>query len=160
MAVAVDSSAAVGRFVWVLQGQDNVLDPTQGGGAMEYTFTVQEAGEYMIWGRVIAMSGSDDSFFVATDGGAHALWDTKRSDTEVWVWDRVSQRGGADLLCYTSAAVNHTLRVKQREEGTKLDKLLPELRPRRLSSAITVGRRRAGVRQGAARRRPGILVIC
>jgi hypothetical protein len=35
----------------------------------------------VIWGRVIADDGGDDSFFISVDDDDHALWDTQRSET-------------------------------------------------------------------------------
>jgi hypothetical protein len=64
------------------------------------------------------------------DSGPDALWDTRLDGgVEVWVRDRLSERLGSTYgqrvpLEYTLAAGTHTLRIKQRENGTKLDKLL------------------------------------
>jgi hypothetical protein len=64
------------------------------------------------------------------DSGADALWDTKLGGKETWVWDRVSHRTGAapgegvTLMQYALAAGTHTLQIKQRDDGTKLDKIL------------------------------------
>jgi hypothetical protein len=124
MAMAMDSSASVGRYVWVPNGQGNVSDPSQAGGSVEYFFTVPEAGDYVIWGRVISASGSDDSFFVAVDDGEYALWDTLMGGATTWVWDQVSHWGGENPVVFTLEAGTHTLIINQREDGTKLDKLL------------------------------------
>jgi hypothetical protein len=121
MQTALDDEASSGTYVWVPNGGGM-------GGVAEYQFTVPTAGTYVVWGRVISNSGGDDSFSVAMDDGADALWDTKLGGTEVWVWDLVSDRGanyGEGVpMQYTLAAGTHTLRIKQREDGTKLDKLL------------------------------------
>ena len=82
------------------------------------------AGNYIIWGRVISNTGDDDSFFVSMDNGAYSLWDTALGGTETWIWDKVNNRGGADPVVYSLGAGQHTLIIKQREDGTKIDRIL------------------------------------
>jgi hypothetical protein len=65
----------------------------------------------------MAPSGNDDSFFVQLDTAAYVLWSTPLSGPNVWGWGQIGGRA-------TLAAGEHTLRLKQREDGTKLDKLL------------------------------------
>ena len=79
-------------------------------------------GRTLIWGRVKATDESNDSFYVSIDGSDYVLWDTPESNT--WFWDQVSNRGGDDPVTYYLKAGEHTLVVKQREDGTKLDKIL------------------------------------
>ena len=83
----------------------------------------------MIWGRVFAPTGKDDSFFVSIDDGDYALWHVQNSET--WAWDPVSNRDvGGDVrdafnpAVYYLEAGEHTLIIKQREDGTKIDRIL------------------------------------
>ncbi len=124
MQISSNSQASGRQYIWVPNGTGNVWDPTQTGGEAVYTFVVPVTGTYLIWGRVISNNGEDDSFFVSVDNSASLLWDTERGGTETWVWDRISNRGGADPALFTLNAGTHTLRIAQREDGTKLDKLL------------------------------------
>ena len=117
-----DSKASSGQFAWVPNGSGNSWKPNQNSGHIEYNFEVPAAGDFVVWGRVKARNGRDNSFFVAVDGGAYALWDTRKSKS--WVWDAVSNRGGSDPIIYHLEAGEHTLIIKQREDGTKLDKIL------------------------------------
>ena len=112
---AADNNASSGMYVWVRNGGGS-------GGSAKYTFEVTKAGKYIIWGRVLAPNGYDDSFYVSMDGGADALWATTRSTT--WVWDKVSNDKVADPVFYTLSTGKHTLTIKQREDGTKLDKFI------------------------------------
>ena len=73
-------------------------------------------------GQGPAPNGDDDSFYVSMDGGADSLWDTTISSS--WVWNRVSHRNGSDPVVYNLSAGNHTLVIKQREDGTKLDEII------------------------------------
>ena len=112
MVTAGDNNASSGTYILV---------PNGGGsnGYAAYTFQVTSAGNYVVWGRILAPSGTDDSFFAAMDGGADSTWDITRSTK--WVWDKVSHRDGADPVVYNLATGKHTLTIKQREDGAKLD---------------------------------------
>jgi hypothetical protein len=103
-----------------------VFDPLQAGGYVAYTFNVPVAGNYVVWGRVMVdrTLGINDSFFVSMDSGSYVVWETPRGASAAWGWDQVSNRGGADPVMYELSAGQHTLVIKQREEGTKLDRIL------------------------------------
>jgi hypothetical protein len=122
MTVGNDSGASSGSFLWVPQGSGNQTTPSSSAGTVQYTFSVDISGTYRIWGRVMAPNGSDDSFFVSMDGSAYTIWDTARSTS--WIWDLVNARKGADPLEFQLSAGTHTLTIMQREDGTKLDKLI------------------------------------
>jgi hypothetical protein len=53
------------------------LDPLQEAGYGEYTFSVPVSGTYVGWGRVLANSRPDGSFFASMDDGAYAVWETQ-----------------------------------------------------------------------------------
>ena len=118
------NDASAGAYIWIPDTVGNALDSTRDSGYAEYNFDVLEAGDFVVWGRVVANSAQDDSFFVSMDGGAYALWDTFRGGEEIWVWDQVSDRPTADPVIFHLDAGIHTLAIKQREDGTKLDRLL------------------------------------
>jgi hypothetical protein len=121
MTVALDTAASGGQYVHVPNAKNIVTDPiTQPGGQVTYAFTVP-AGTYVIWGRVRAANGGDDSFWVSIDGGPFALWEIPVGS---WVWDQVNNRNVADPVLFSLAAGTHTLVVKQREDGARLDRLL------------------------------------
>ena len=69
-----------------------------------------------------SVTKEDDSFFVQIDNGADNLWDIERTGN--WAWDRASNRGGADPVIFSLSAGSHTISIKVREDGTKIDKLL------------------------------------
>jgi hypothetical protein len=122
MELVSDVDASSGMAIWVPNGQGIVNNPSQDAGYAEYVFDVPVTGNYVIWGRVLAVNAADDSFFISIDGGDYALWDTQQAQD--WVWDQVNNRGGADPVIYYLQAGQHTLLVKQREDGTKIDKIL------------------------------------
>ncbi len=79
----------------------------------------------MVWGRVISNSIGDDSFFVSVDGGDYTVWWTELGGEETWVWDQVNNHDdNTDPVIFYLNAGEHTLLIKHREDGTKIDKIL------------------------------------
>ena len=103
-------------------GEGSIWDTSKEGGYAEYIFEVPVAGEYVVWGRVISNNGDDNSFFVSVDDEDYALWDTQRVET--WVWDQANNRGGDDPVIFYLEAREHTLTIRHREDGTKIDRIL------------------------------------
>lgn len=124
MEIAVDEAASSGEYIWVPNGNGNSMDPLQDAGYAEYTFEIIVAGDYVVWGRVISNDSGSDSFFASIDNGEYALWDTRMGGEETWVWGRVSDRGFADPVIFHLETGVHTLVIKQREDGTKIDRIL------------------------------------
>ena len=94
--------------------------PSQSVGSVTYTFSVPVAGNYVVWGRLIDNLGN--SFYISMDSGAYAIWDTVGGST--WGWDLVNNRDVADPVVYSLGAGQHTLVIKHREDGAKLDRIL------------------------------------
>jgi Pectate lyase superfamily protein/Bacterial TSP3 repeat len=131
LVVATDVQASGGQYLWAPESTGHfVRRPTAAGGEALYHFTVPATGTYVIWGRVLAPGSSADSFFVAVDTAPLAIWDLVQSTGGTWGWDAVSYRTGltpepsAPAMRLPLTAGPHTLRLKQRENGTKLDRLL------------------------------------
>jgi uncharacterized protein affecting Mg2+/Co2+ transport/uncharacterized protein (DUF2141 family) len=122
MEIADDTEASDGGYIEAPNGSGYPSTPSKEYGYAEYTFDILSAGNYMIWGRVLAMNGHEDSFFVSVDGGDAVLWDTQLSNT--WVWDQVVNRGETDPASFNLQAGTHTLTIYQREDGSKLDRIL------------------------------------
>jgi hypothetical protein len=53
---------------------------------------------------------------------ADNLWEVERG--KQWHWDRVNDRNMADPARFALKEGVHTIRIKLREDGTELDKLL------------------------------------
>jgi arylsulfatase A-like enzyme len=118
--VATDENASEGRYIYPPNGTGNQYTP---GPIMAiYTVNISQAGKYVLWGRVIAPSKSNDSFFVQIDNDTDNLWDVEPGNH--WHWDKVNDRDNFDPLRFILAQGVHTIRIKLREDGTKLDKLL------------------------------------
>jgi hypothetical protein len=117
-----DGEASSDGFIWVPNRAGNVWNSAEPGGYAEFIFEVPQTGNYVIWGRILASNGNNNSFFVSMDDSDFSLWSTVKS--KKWVWDQVNSRGGADPVVFYLQAGKHTLTIKQREDGTKLDKIL------------------------------------
>jgi hypothetical protein len=117
---AIDERASGKRYISSPDGSGNQYTP--GPVMATYKVHIVKAGEYVLWGRVIAYDRGSDSFFVQMDDGVDNLWTVTLGSN--WHWDTVNDRGNADTVVYTLGRGEHTIRLKLREDGTKLDKLL------------------------------------
>ncbi len=128
--IADDENAGAGGFIWAPSGAGDLNGSSENSGYAEYHFEVPESGDYVVWGRQISNDTSSDSFFVSIDGQAEMIWHTKIGGQDVWTWDVVSIRNFDDPRnpdnpeLFRLAAGAHTLRISQREDGTKLDRIL------------------------------------
>ena len=118
--VGYDEYASKGRYIHSPNGTGNIYTPSQT--MSTYTVNISHTGEYVLWGRVKASDKSDNSFFVQIDNGVDNLWETVICKD--WHWDPVNDRNGNDPVKFTLNKGIHTIKVKLREDGTKLDKLL------------------------------------
>jgi hypothetical protein len=122
MRTGTDSSASSGRYIWVPSGKGDLSNPSLAGGSAKYTFELPVGGTYLLWGLTLAGNTSDDSFYVSLDGQPYMLWDVKISQD--WSWNILNNRGVADPVYLRLTPGTHTLTIKQREDGTKIDKLI------------------------------------
>ncbi len=122
MQIIHDSGASSGKYIEVPNGSGNTYSPSRDTGYAMYSFDVPTAADYVIWGRILAKGGGDNSFFVSIDDGTPATWHTQESET--WIWDAVTDLNGTEPVIYHLAAGQHVLTLYQREDGTKIDKFL------------------------------------
>jgi hypothetical protein len=127
MAIAQDPNAVQGDFIQT-SGTDS--------GTVTYSVNVPVAGDYMLWCRVLAPSGSQDSFYVSLDGGAEDIYDTVPGTvyTNAWKWSVVTGRnvttlttvGGVPLYLRVFHLTSglHTIVFRGREINTGLDQLV------------------------------------
>ena len=117
-------------YVYVPNGAGSFFNPSEDAGYVELSFNVQTAGDYVIWGLILAESKEDDSFYVSVDNGEEFIWHTYRTLDGPWRWDTISAREPNDVrdtsnqLVFNFEAGQHTITIEQREDGTKIDKLL------------------------------------
>ncbi|RLI72431.1 hypothetical protein DRO97_08900 [Archaeoglobales archaeon] len=120
-----DPSASNSTYIWIPEG----IGWNPGKGIATYTINIDSAGNYVVWGRVLATTTLNNSFFVQFDDGDEYLWTIKISNN--WTWDAVNHWGSGteenpeiDPVIFNLTAGVHTLKIKQREDGTKIDALI------------------------------------
>lgn len=128
MSVASDGAASNGKYINLPEagGANN-----QAGDA-EYSFTVSEAGDYIVWGRILAPNGESDSFFLQMNDGPVLTWLTGTITS--WGWGQAP----TDPASFNLAPGTHTLRVKGREDGTKLDQIVITKDPNFVPTGIQI----------------------
>ena len=131
MVVAADTNASSEAYVWVPNGQGNFWGPSEEAGMVEIPFEVPVSGDYIVWGRIMASSSQDDSFFLSIDDNEDIAWHALNKNDETWTWNLLGAKLGSDGIWESSGAKvfwleagPHTMFVSQREDGTKLDKIL------------------------------------
>ncbi len=118
--VAFDDNASNGQFVHVPEGKGGRFSP--GATMATYRVTVEQPGIYVLWGRVRASDVRNDSFFAQIDNGLENVWSVALGKS--WHWDMVNNGLGEDPVKFSLTTGDHTITIKLREDGTKLDRLL------------------------------------
>jgi hypothetical protein len=117
------------------------IDPVSGGyvsstidqqGAASFQFPVSVPGTYIIWARIIAVSGAHNSFYVSMDGGPEDIFDMAADLwSNAWQWDRVTGRAGSPNTVpmqvprtFQLSSGTHSLVFRCREDSSLLDRLV------------------------------------
>ncbi|HKJ43276.1 MAG TPA: T9SS type A sorting domain-containing protein [Sunxiuqinia sp.] len=117
-----DSNCSNGQYLMVKPGVQATGSPSSNSADhLVYNFSVPENGSYKIWGRVLAPTPDDDSFWIRVDGGNWVNWNGIPGG-KAWVWDDVHNQSNDNPMDYTLDAGDHTLTVCYREDGTGIDK--------------------------------------
>ena len=117
--ISDDEKASGGKFIFSPNGTGNHYTPSYK--MATYTVTISQAGEYILWGRVRVRDKRANSFFVQLDDGPDVMWEMELSNQ--WYWDEVNDYYRADPVTFSLSKGEHTIKIKLREDGTKLDKL-------------------------------------
>lgn len=115
-------------------------DGTTGQGTAEYQFSIPSAGDYNVWLLAYGETPGDDSIYVSIDGGSDTYCGIPTGST--FAWRKLFAAGGSTLT-YSLSSGSHTLKLKRREKGAKIDKivLLPvgALKPSSLNQKTHIG---------------------
>jgi len=117
MQILNDVSASGGKYVEV-----PVEYPDDSNAKVVFTFTVAEEADFVIWGRIQSGDYLHDSFKVIMDKQPEVVWHI--SGNYNWTWDQVYELNGNDPVIFHLTAGVHTLGIKNREWGSKLDKVI------------------------------------
>jgi hypothetical protein len=124
-----DGAASLGRYLQVAAGFNSQASPPPVEGVARYRFSVSASGSYRIWGRVIAPTRDNDSFWVRMknlDTGSSTLvrWNDIDPGSN-WHWALVVNDNVPGPSQFAlEAGTRYELQVSYREEGTKLDMLV------------------------------------
>jgi hypothetical protein len=124
MEVNYDEQASGGKYVW-MPGL-----PGEGGGSalgsVTWELRVPQEGEYLLWGRVLAPTPNDDSFYVRVFTDAKEVLPLTAWQTGVhedWAWVKVQLGDARQPIPLKLPAGEVFLQLRVREDGTKIDRL-------------------------------------
>lgn len=123
MQIGEDEAAFGGTYVEVAAGY-NSTDTVPSMGKAIYTVNLKE-GEFKIWGRVRALDGGNDSFWVQVDDGTIYQWNQIEHSSS-WIWDAVhdnDDNNTNDEVIWNLEAGEHQITIYYREDGTQIDQL-------------------------------------
>jgi arylsulfatase A-like enzyme len=119
--IASDEDASKGQYLYTPNGTGNHYTPSPV--MATYTVTISQPGVYIMWGNVVVTDKRDNSFFMQVDDGPDYLWEIEPGKT--WHWDQVNDhRNELDPIMFYLTSGMHTIKMKVREDGTKLDRML------------------------------------
>jgi hypothetical protein len=88
-------------------------------------FELPRSAQYRLWGRVIAPTLDEDSFWVRVDDGEWIQWNDISHQDQTWHWDDIRPfETRADRYMVPLAEGPHTLRISYRELGAKIDRVV------------------------------------
>ncbi len=115
MIVAASTNASNGRYVY---SQSSDI------GSVTFRVTNTIAGNFILWCRILSPNASQDSFYVAVDGGTESIYRTAQNIwSTAWQWTRINDESLAGPLVFPLSAGTHTFRFRSRESSTLLDSL-------------------------------------
>ncbi|NCO37243.1 MAG: hypothetical protein AUJ96_16910 [Armatimonadetes bacterium CG2_30_66_41] len=122
MAVEEDPTVPSGKRIEVPIGQGRDV------GSARCQFELSEDGDYLLWVRGQAASGENDSFYASIDRGPVSLSDFLAKHGS-WQWDQVRNRVDDKPVpkakpVYGLTKGLHTLAIRNRESGMKLDRVI------------------------------------
>ncbi|MBT3381506.1 MAG: hypothetical protein HN742_32645 [Lentisphaerae bacterium] len=88
-------------------------------GSCKFEFTVVREGDYLIWGRLFAIDGGTNSFYISLDGGDEIQWSVPGYAFGNWSW-LMPVAGKRWHL----TPGKHTIIMRTRESGTRLARLV------------------------------------
>ncbi|WNR45549.1 glycoside hydrolase family 28 protein [Paenibacillus roseipurpureus] len=116
MQVVNDSTASGGKYIVT----PNPSGFNLGNAYSDLTFQVYHSGTYYLWGKTKAPTQEDNSFFIKVGSNPEATWHMNPSTS--WTWNKVTDN--VNPYSFSLTPGTYTIRVRDREDGTPIDKLL------------------------------------
>ena len=111
------------EFLVAANGTGSFYHSPPAGDELTYDFTLSEAGTFEMHALVSAANGGDNSFWVQIDGGDWIEWHLDVTG-DTFQWQTVTDGCDQNAVSFDLGAGSHTLKIKVREDGTKLDKIV------------------------------------
>ncbi len=94
-------------------------------GKATYKFTVQESGEYAVWGRMLGPDTSSDTFYMSISDGLNDdinkfPW---KISTGTWHWERIHTSENQNNTFYFQSGIQ-AINIEKQEPGAMIDKFL------------------------------------
>jgi hypothetical protein len=120
LVIGTSEQASGGEFISASEPATN--DATVGNARALYEFALEEAGVYVIWGRIHSPDAISNRFWVTVDDGEWFLW--RISTGEAWFWDDFHDNTDYNQrLSFMFAAGAHRLELANAVMGAELDRL-------------------------------------
>jgi len=115
MILASDASASGGQYIYT---------QTDEAGSVSFQFNITQAGDYVVWCRVLSTDSGSDSFYVGWDSEIDDTYvTTPNSWSSAWQWTLLNGVNEGNPRILTLGQGSHTLRFRGRESSTYLDAL-------------------------------------
>lgn len=114
---AVVAGASGGQYLEIPKGAGH--PPQTNAGEAAISFELDQAGDYVLWGRVYWLSECNSSFTMALDDAIPFTFG-KDATYNAWHWVKAPPR----LKQLTLTKGRHTLTIKNRQDGVRLDQIL------------------------------------
>lgn len=112
-------------YIWVPNGTHaaTLANNNNTAGRAYITAQIPSAGRYKMFGLVRSYSGSDDSFHIKVGSNNYFEWHVG-DNTNGYKWVEITRGSGRSTVRYDLNATNYQIEVREREDGTKLSKIL------------------------------------
>lgn len=112
------------QYIWVPNGNGGLLQNNNNAAGIGYAqFNLSGSDSYKIYGYVDAPTNSDNSFHIRVNQGQYAEWHIE--PTNGFEWREVTDTNNMNPFNFFIPAGNgHTLEIRQREDGTKISKVV------------------------------------
>lgn len=106
------------------EGGKSIEVPRHGGrdqGTARIRFRLSRAGNYVVSVRAFAADSTEDSFYASIDRGEQSLCDVRRHGAWHWLPVHDREKGADTPTVYWLEPGEHTLTIRNRESGTRID---------------------------------------
>ena len=113
------------EHIWVPNGTHAAVlaNNNAAAGRAFITASIPSAGRYKMFGLVRGLGDADDSFHIKVGTNNYFEWHVG-GNTNGFRWVEITSGSGRSAISYQLNAANYQIEVREREDGTKLSKIL------------------------------------